>query len=86
MKELTFRMKLEAWKDITIKIKDEELFKEKYKIFSDEEYDGGQLSYLDFDEVCFEDCVEGIEHSEIDWDNEECEELEEVLENYFSEV
>jgi hypothetical protein len=83
MKELTFRLKLDAWKDITIKIKDEKLFKEKYKNFSDEEYEGEHLNYLDLEENCFDDCIEEIEHGDIDWDNEDYEEFIEVIDNYF---
>ena len=51
MKELNYKVPMDAWKDVKIIIKDEMLFKEKYKIFSNEEFDGEHLHYffLDYD-------------------------------------
>lgn len=84
MTELKFKVSMHAWRYIKIKIKDEKLFKEKYKIFSEEEYEGGHLHFLNFEEDFFNDCIEEVEDTGIQWDLEDLDELDEVMENYFN--
>jgi len=82
MKELNFKVRMDAWKDIKIIIKDEMLFKEKYKIFSNEEFDGGHLHYIFLDDDFFKDCIEEVEDSGVQWQEEFLEEFDELMEEY----
>lgn len=83
MKELEYRLRMSAWRDVTIKIKDEDMFKEKYKHFSNKEHEGGPLNFWDFDDEFFEECIE-VEYQDLCWDNEDWDEMDEVIENYFN--
>ena len=81
MIELNYRLRMSAWRDVTIKIKDEEMFKERYKHISNEEHEGGHLHYWEFENEFSEECIE-VEYDDLNWDNEDWDELDEVMENY----
>jgi hypothetical protein len=67
MRTLSFTQYLENYRDITINIKDEELFRQKCEEWTKEE---GFLSIWNLEEPLFEDCVEvafdGIETDQDD--------------------
>jgi hypothetical protein len=81
MKVLDFRVRMHAWKDITVKVKNEKLFKEKYKKFCNDEFDGDNFHYSFLDYDYFKDCVE-LEDSGVQWDDEDFEEMDELLGDY----
>jgi len=85
MKELNFKVRMDAWKDVKIIIKDEMLFKEKYKIFSNEEFDGEHLHYFFLYDDFFKDCVEEVRDSEVQWQEEFLEEFDELMDDFLSE-
>jgi hypothetical protein len=76
MKELQFRVSKQAWREISIKIKNVELFKEKYKTFSNEEFDGEPFHYSFFNDDFFNDCVQEVDISDLDWEEEDYEEMD----------
>ncbi len=82
MKKLNFRVRMDAWKDVKIIIKDEMLFKEKYKIFSNEEFDGVHLHYYFLTDDFFKDCIDEVEDGQIQWQEEFLEEFDELMEEY----
>jgi hypothetical protein len=67
MKTLSFTQYLTATREVTINIKDEELFRQKCEEWTKEE---GFLSIWNLEELLFEDCVEvafdGIETDQDD--------------------
>lgn len=85
MDELIFSFKMKGWRNISIKIIDEELFKEKFDNFCENVPQGEFGSYYDFLEECMNDCVEEINDSlefedwNKQWDQEEFEVLSEHL-------
>ena len=74
---------MSAWRNVTIKIKDEEMFKEKYRHFSNKEHEGGHLNFWEFEDEFFEECIE-VEYQDLCWDDEDWDELDEVIENYLN--
>lgn len=83
VKEMKFKLRFDAWKEIKIIIKDEEKFKESCEeFFEDEER---EIDFYDLEDSYFEDCVE-IEHGEIEWDDEDREEYEEIMGEYISQI
>lgn len=56
MNELNFSFRLKGWRNIRIKIIDEELFKEKFDNIFDNEPQ--EESYYNFLENCMDDCIE----------------------------
>ncbi|GAA4057800.1 hypothetical protein [Flavobacterium chungnamense] len=83
VKEMKFKMRFDAWKEIKIIIIDEEKFKESCEeFFEDEER---EIDFYDLEDSYFEDCVE-IEHGEIEWDDEDREEYEEIMGEYISQI
>ena len=71
VKELKYTLRLDAWIDVSIKIVDEELFKDKCLelIKQDEKY----CNYYDLIEPRFENCVK-VEYSEVSWIEEDLDE------------
>jgi hypothetical protein len=67
MRTLSFTQYLENYRDITINIKDEELFRQKCEEWSKEE---GFLSFWNFEDEFFEGCVE-VSYGDIKTNNEE---------------
>jgi hypothetical protein len=78
MKQMNFRMRVQAWKDIDIQIKDENIFNERIKDIFEEE--GRTISFHDLEDI-FDDCVI-VEHSDFDWEEEDTEDFYELIENY----
>lgn len=76
MRTLSFTQYLENYRDITINIKDEELFRQKCEEFSKEE---GFLSFWNLEEPLFEDCVE-VSYGDIQTNNEENGEFYDLME------
>lgn len=82
MKEMKFKMRFDARKEIKIIIKDEEKFKQiSEELFDDEER---AFDFYDLEESYFDDCVE-VEHGEIEWDDVDIEEYEEMMRKYILE-
>ena len=77
MKTLTFTQKAEAYRDITLVIKDEELFNQKCKEWVEEE---GTLCHYDMEESFFENSVE-IDYAYWDWTEEDNDEFCELMES-----
>ena len=67
MRTLSFTQYLENYRDITINIKDEELFRQNCEEWSKEE---GFLSFWNFEDEFFEGCVE-VSYGDIQTNNEE---------------
>ena len=83
VKEMKFTMRLDAWKEIKIIIKDEAKFKESCEeFFGDEDRD---IDFYDLEDSYFYHCVE-VEHGEIEWDDEDREEYEVIMSEYISEI
>lgn len=83
VKEMKFKMRFDAWKEIKIIIKDEEKFKESCEEFFEDEV--RDIDFYDLEDFYFEDCVE-VEHGEIEWDDENRDEYEEIMREYISEI
>ena len=83
VKEMKFKMRFDAWKEIKIIIKDEEKFKESCEEFFEDE--DREIDFYDLEDSYFDDCVE-VEHGEIEWDDEDREEYEEIMSEYISEI
>jgi hypothetical protein len=77
MKTLTFTQKAEAYRDITLVIKDEELFNQKCKEWVEE---GQTLNYYDMEDSFFENSVE-VDFSAWDWTEEDNDEFFELMES-----
>lgn len=83
VKEMKFKMRFDAWKEIKIIIKDEEKFKQSCEeFFEDEER---VIDFYDLKDSYFEDCVE-VEHGEIKWDDEDREEYEHLMGEYITKI
>ena len=77
MKTLTFTQKAEAYRDITLVIKDEELFNQKCKEWVE---DGQTLNYYDMEDSFFENSVE-VDYEYWDWTEEDNDEFFELMES-----
>jgi hypothetical protein len=83
VKEMKFKMRFDAWKEIKIIIKDEEKFKQSCEEFFEDE--DREIDFYDLEDSYFDDCVE-VEHGEIEWDDEDREEYEEIMGEYISQI
>lgn len=76
MKTLTFTQHLTAYREITIIIKDEELFRQECKDWVESE---GSLNHWDIEE--FSDDVVEIQYSDIDWSEEDNDNFYDLMES-----
>ena len=75
MKTLSFTQYLTATREVTINIKDEELFRQKCEEWTKEE---GFLSIWNLEEPLFQDCVE-LSYGEIQTDEEDNNEFYDLM-------
>jgi hypothetical protein len=69
---------------IKIKIKDEELFREKYEQYKEKYCWGVPLNYLDIEDEYFKDCIE-VNYGNLDWDDVYENEFDLVMDKYLNE-
>jgi hypothetical protein len=77
MKTLTFTQHLTAYREVTIIIKDEELFRQKCEEWVKTE---GSLNHWDMEESFFEGSAE-IDYSDIDWSEEDNDNFYDLMES-----
>ena len=77
MKTLSFTQKVDAYREITLIIKDEELFTQKCKEWVEQ---GQTLNYWDMEDSFFEGSVE-LDFQDMDWTEEDNDEFYELMDS-----